>query len=114
MPQPVASLSAIALEVEAGSSDALNQRRTRRVYLGPEVLRNTKLVAGHWVIVKAKKSSGGLGWVVGQVWPRVGLDDDSEFGLAGNRATHLVVDGGEAVAGRDCYAAPSWAWLRCD
>ncbi len=102
MPEPVASLSAIALEVEAGSSDALNQRRTRRVYLGPEVLRNTKLLAGQWVLVKAKKSSGGLGWVVGQVWPRVGLDDDSESERAGNRATHLVVEGGEGMAGRGC------------
>ncbi|GMK56234.1 hypothetical protein CspeluHIS016_0300740 [Cutaneotrichosporon spelunceum] len=76
MPDPVASLCAIALEVEAGSSDALNQRRTRRVYIGPDVLRSTKLVAGQWVLIKAKNPSG-LGWVVGQVWPRVGLDDDT-------------------------------------
>ncbi|CAK9782935.1 putative peroxisome biosynthesis protein PAS1 [Cutaneotrichosporon oleaginosum] len=76
MPEPVASLTAIALEVEAGSSDALNQRRSRRIYLGPDVLRATKLAAGQWVLVKAKKSSS-LGWVVGQVWPRVGLDEDT-------------------------------------
>lgn len=78
MPEPLASLSAIALEIEAGSSDALNQRRTRRIYFGPDVLRATKLAAGQWVLVKSKNTSSGLGWVVGQVWPRVGLDEDSE------------------------------------
>lgn len=80
MAEPLASLSAIPIEIEPGSSDALNQRRNRRVYLGPELLRSKKLSAGEWVLVKANDAQeGALGWLVAQVWPRVGLDDDSKI-----------------------------------
>lgn len=79
MATPLATLEVTPIEVEAGGSDALDQRRSRRAYLAPEFLRTHKVSAGEWVFLRSKVVADGVqGWIVAQAWPRVGLEEDGK------------------------------------
>lgn len=96
-PQPLAVLSSMLLEVEASGSDALSQRRNRRAHVSPDLLRSKKLAAGEWVLLRATEagnaadgSGPSIGWVVAQLWPRVGLDEDGGCCRVACRSAHAA------------------------
>lgn len=82
MAEPFATLTIAPIDLEAGGSDAPPQRLNRRAHLAPELLRSRKLAAGEWVLLKASGPAAvgednPIGWVVAQLWPRVGIEEDS-------------------------------------
>ncbi|KAL1412518.1 AAA+-type ATPase [Vanrija albida] len=88
----LAALQVVPLDAEASGSDALPQRRNRRAHLAPEFIRAHKLAAGDWVLVRSRSAGDAspkpLGWIVAQIWPRVGLEEDS-IGLSPSQLTNL-------------------------
>lgn len=83
MAQPFATLTVAHLDTEAGGSDVPPQRLNRRAHLAPELLRSRKLAAGEWVVLRAtgqQSAAAGdenaIGWVLAQLWPRVGMEED--------------------------------------
>ena len=65
-----AEFKVLELAPDDGTSSGRHQRRA---YLSPEALRTHKLVAGDWALVQAQEPYHGAV----QLWPRVGLEDDS-------------------------------------
>ncbi|WOO82216.1 AAA family ATPase AFG2 [Vanrija pseudolonga] len=88
----LATLQVVPLDAEASGSDALPQRRNRRAHLAPELLRAHKLAAGDWLLVRSRLGGEAtpkpLGWIVAQIWPRVGLEEDS-IGLSPSQIANL-------------------------
>jgi AAA family ATPase len=90
MAAPFATLSISTVEEQASGSEVSPLRQQRRAHLAPEVLRARKLAAGEWVLLRASGEPSPMaghedaqGWVAAQLWPRVGLDEDSELWEAG-------------------------------
>lgn len=79
----MATLSVIPIEIEAGGSQGTS-RPNRRAHVAPELLRSHKLAAGEWTLLrraavaKGEPDDKAIGWVVAQLWPRVGLEEDSK------------------------------------
>lgn len=75
------------LQLRPSSADtaeaSTSTRQLRRAYVSPDVLRAHKLIAGDWARLSSLAGhvvpgTGGAEVVV-QLWPRSGLDDDSQF-----------------------------------
>lgn len=86
MSDPIATLTALHVDFEDSGSEIPALRRTRRAHVSPEFLKAKKLLAGDWVLLRAAGAKiedstveKPLGWIVAQLWPRIGLDDESEF-----------------------------------
>ena len=72
-------MSAVATFKVAETEDGAESssiRQQRRAYLSPDVLRTYKLAAGEWVCLRAP--DGEARKVIAQLWPRTGVEDDSE------------------------------------
>jgi hypothetical protein len=85
MAEPFVTLAIAPLDAEAGGSELPLLRRNRRAHLAPEVLHSRKLAAGEWILLRGTGQQSAQaghedaqGWVVAQLWPRVGLDEDGE------------------------------------
>lgn len=85
MPGPIATLNALQVEFEDSGSELPALRRSRRAHVSPDLLKTKKLCAGDWVLLRGTGAQRDestelkpLGWVVAQLWPRIGLEEDSE------------------------------------
>lgn len=86
MADPIATLNTLHVEFEDSGSEIPALRRTRRAHVSPDLLKAKKLLAGDWVLLRGTGSPiedatvpKALGWIVAQLWPRIGLDEESEL-----------------------------------